>query len=207
MRIGIDLDNTIINYDTAFHSAARALDLTPETVAPNKRAVKEYLHTQHPEGDIAWQRLQGYVYGRGIGAATLYDGVIDCLTLCRAQGWDVVIVSHKTVLGHFDPTECNLRDAARGWLAAQGFFTEPAWKMAEDSVYFETTRAEKVSRIASLHCDYFIDDLIEVFEEPHFPTSTQKILFAAEASAAHGSLTAYPSWHAIRTRMAEQSAL
>lgn len=178
MRIGIDLDNTIINYDHAFYAAATSLSLVPKATEATKRAVKHYLHTHHPEGDVAWQKLQGYVYGRGIGAATIYAGVTDCLRLCRARGWHVVIVSHKTVHGHFDPTQCNLRDAAREWLSTQGFFSAPDWSMQMEDVYFEATRAEKVNRITALACDYFIDDLMEVFEEPHFPSATQQILFA-----------------------------
>jgi hypothetical protein len=198
MRIGIDLDNTIINYDQAFYAAAVTLAMIPAATEATKRAVKHHIHTQHPEGDVAWQKLQGYVYGRGIGAATIYDGVIDCLTLCRARGWQVVIVSHKTVLGHFDPTECNLRDAARAWLAGKGFFSADDWKMNEVDVYFETTRAEKVSRIAALGCDYFIDDLTEVFEEPHWAASTQQMLFAP--SGAHEKH--YKSWAEITQQLA-----
>jgi hypothetical protein len=204
MRIGIDLDNTIINYDRAFYAAAMLQHLVPPATPATKRAVKEYLHHHHPEGDVAWQRLQGYVYGRGISAATLYDGVIDCLKLFRQRGWDVVIVSHKTVHGHFDPTACNLRDAARAWLADQGFFSADAWKMNIDSVHFETTRAEKVTRIAALECNYFIDDLVEVFEEPHFPKNTTPVLFAPEHP--HPSpFTPFNSWQAIHTMLAQQS--
>lgn len=195
MRIGIDLDNTIINYDTAFHAAAVAQGLVPADTPANKRAVKAHLHTHHHEGDLAWQQLQGYVYGRGIGAATLYDGVIDFLQLCNHRGWNVVIVSHKTEFGHFDATRCNLRDAARAWLADKGFFTAPEWCIAEDALYFESTRHEKVARIAALACDAFIDDLVEVFEEPHFPTTTKPILFSKQG--AHG-LQYYPDWRAIR---------
>ncbi len=134
------------------------------------------------------------MYGRGIGAATLYPGVVDFLKLCKRQGWDVVIDSHKTEFGHFDATRCNLRAAARDWLAGQGFFTTPEWGIAENAVYFESTRAEKVARIAALSCDVFIDDLIEVFEEPHFPAATRPLLFRAEA--AH-SIAHYPDWAAM----------
>ena len=38
-----------------------------------------------------------------------------------------------------------------------------------DDVYFEDTLAAKVDRLASLDLDVFIDDLADVFEQPHFP--------------------------------------
>ena len=172
MRIGIDLDNTIINYDRAFYAAAVARGWVPETTAPTKQAVKATLADDH-----RWQHLQGYVYGQGIGAATVYEGVEDFLKSCAAQNTRPFIVSHKTEFGHFDETKTNLRDAARTWLIARGIVGSP-WGVAAEHVYFETTRAAKVARIAALGCDIFIDDLAEVFDEPGFPATTQPRLFA-----------------------------
>jgi hypothetical protein len=196
MRIGIDLDNTIINYDQAFHAAAVSLKLVPASLPATKRAVKTHIHMHHAKGDIAWQQLQGYVYGRGIEAATFYEGVPEFFSFCRMRGWDIVIVSHKTILGHFDPTACNLRDAARDWLRARDIFTGPA-AIPETALYFETTRAEKVMRIAHLHCDYFIDDLIEVFEEYGFPADTKPILFSEHSTDTNG-ISTFVRWSDIQ---------
>ena len=38
-----------------------------------------------PDGELAWQKLQGQVYGAGIRDAALIDGVDAFLRRCRAD--------------------------------------------------------------------------------------------------------------------------
>jgi len=71
---------------------------------------------------LKWQALQGYVYGKGIQGATPFAGVGDFLRCARSSGDAVVVVSHKTEFGHFDPDYVNLRQAAMQWMHEQGFF-------------------------------------------------------------------------------------
>ena len=174
VRIGIDFDNTLISYDAVFHAAATRLGLIGEGIAPRKQAVRDAIRLA-PDGELAWQRLQGQVYGAGIRDATLIEGVDEFLRRCRALGCEVAIVSHKTEFGHHDPARINLRDAAMGWLTARGFFSQNGYGISK--VFFEGTRAEKLSRIAALGCDWFVDDLAEVFSDPAFPPGVRRILF------------------------------
>src|SRR5262245_8746765 len=102
MLIGIDFDNTLISYDAVFHAAARSAGLIGEGVAPRKQAVRDAIRLV-PDGELAWQTLQGQVYGARIGEAVLIDGVDAFLRRCRARGCEVAIVSHKTEFGHHDP--------------------------------------------------------------------------------------------------------
>ena len=81
VRIGIDFDNTIICYDKVFAAAARQRGLVPEGWTGLKTDVREYLRTQ-PGGELAWQGLQGWVYGKGIGGAEIYPGVRDFFVAC-----------------------------------------------------------------------------------------------------------------------------
>ncbi|MGA2940964.1 MAG: hypothetical protein ABSE50_02930 [Xanthobacteraceae bacterium] len=176
-RIGIDFDNTIISYQQAFLSAAKNSDLLPKSFVGTKQAVRDQIRLL-PDGEWEWMRLQGAVYGKGIGNATLIDGVADFLNRCRDIGSSVFIVSHKTEYGHFDTSGVNLRQAALGWMEQQGFFDRQRYGLAVESVYFETTRAEKLARIAVLNCTHFIDDLEEVLDDPGFPIGVRRILFA-----------------------------
>jgi hypothetical protein len=189
-RIGIDFDNTIISYHEAFLAAARSNDLLPKGFGGTKQAVRDQIRLL-PDGEREWMRLQGVVYGKGIGSATLIDGVADFLVRCRGAGASVFIVSHKTEYGHFDTSGINLRQAALGWMEQQGFFDEQAYGLAIDDVYFESTRAEKLARIASLNCTHFIDDLEEVLGDAGFPPAVRRILFA------DGSLPAKPLPYSI----------
>ena len=176
VRIGIDFDNTIICYDKVFAAAARQRGLVPEGWMGLKTEVRDFLRSR-AGGELAWQGLQGYVYGKGIGGAEIYPGVREFLASCRKAGASVFIVSHKTRFGHQDPDRVDLREAARGWLKGEGLIDAADAALAADNVYFEDTLAAKVERLASLELDIFIDDLVDVFEQPHFPKATRSILF------------------------------
>jgi hypothetical protein len=175
-RIGIDFDNTIISYQQAFLDAARQRGLLPENFTGTKQAVRDRIRLS-PDGEREWMRLQGFVYGKGVGNAVLIDGVAEFLRRCHKHGDMVSIVSHKTEFGHFDTSGVNLRQAALDWMKTQGFFRDDGYGLAVNNVYFEGTRAEKLGRIAALACTHFIDDLEEVLCDPEFPPQVKRILF------------------------------
>jgi hypothetical protein len=195
VRIGIDFDNTIICYDKVFAAAARQRGLVPDEWTGLKTDVREYLRPK-PGGERAWQGLQGWGYGKGIGSAEIFPGVMDFLDACRLNDVDVCIVSHKTQFGHQDPDRTDLRVAARDWLRATGLIGAENSALTVNDVYFEDTQAAKVERLASLDLDVFIDDLVDVFEQPHFPQGIKSILFASNARPGPYKLIA--SWAEIR---------
>lgn len=182
MRIGIDFDNTLIDYDRVFLAAARERGLVGVDFHGSKREVRDEIRLL-PDGELAWQRLQGHVYGAGIGGAVLFEGAGEFLRACRARGLDLFVVSHKTRYGHLDPTRVDLRQAALGWMKGQGFFAADGFGLDPRYVFFEETRAAKLARIAALACTHFIDDLEEVFADPDFPQGVRGILFASTAIA------------------------
>src|SRR5580692_11461011 len=119
LRIGIDFDNTIITYDDVFCAAAKAEGLIGADFAGSKQAVRDAIRLL-PDGELTWQRLQGQVYGKGITGAKMVAGVESFLRRAKAEGCAIVVVSHKTEYGHFDPDRVNLRSAALDWMAGQG---------------------------------------------------------------------------------------
>src|SRR5215472_3451309 len=137
LRIGIDFDNTIISYDDVFHAAAKREGLITANFSGNKQSVRDAVRLL-PDGELAWQRLQGHVYGRGIGEARLISGVESFLRRAQTQHCAVVIVSHKTEYGHFDTDRVNLRTAALDWMAGQGLL-DSNYGIAQRNVYFEST--------------------------------------------------------------------
>jgi len=195
LRIGIDFDNTIITYDGVFRAAADAGGLIAPGFSGNKQAVRDAIRLL-PDGELTWQRLQGQVYGKGIGAAAMVDGVETFLRRCRAEGCAVMVVSHKTEYGHFDPDRVNLRFAALNWMAAQGLLDGDRG-IARADVYFEGTRAEKLKRIATLSLTHFIDDLAEVLSDPDFPPQVERILFAGKAQSAAAPIVRCSTWRDI----------
>jgi hypothetical protein len=199
LRIGIDFDNTIITYDDVFRAAAEAGKLIAPGFSGNKQAVRDAIRLL-PDGELAWQRLQGQVYGKGIGGAAVVTGVTTFLRRCRAEGSTVVVVSHKTEYGHFDPDRVNLRKAALNWMAGQGLLGGDRGIALAD-VYFESTRAEKLARIAALALTHFIDDLEEVLSDPDFPPDVERILFADGVQPASPSYVRCSTWRDIERQV------
>src|SRR5262249_32890063 len=99
-RIGIDFDNTLIDYDQVFRAFARERGRVGPDFSGGKDELRRAVRAL-PEGEEAWQRLQGAVYGSGIGGAVMFEGVDTFLRRARAAGHEVLIVSHKTEYGHF----------------------------------------------------------------------------------------------------------
>ncbi|WP_158812814.1 hypothetical protein [Methylocapsa sp. S129] len=182
-RIGLDFDNTIICYDDVFLSAAKERGLLPADFHGGKQLVRDAIRLL-PHGEVAWQKLQGFVYGRGIGGAQAFEGLGSFLKRTQAEGDTLFVVSHKTEYGHFDPDRINLRVAALNWMKARGFFDASGYGVAVENVFFESTRDEKLRRIAATGCNVFIDDLEEVFADPNFPPGVERILFSDRPAVA-----------------------
>jgi len=199
LRIGIDFDNTIITYDEVFCERAKSRGLIDPGFTGRKQAVRDAIRLL-PDGELAWQRLQGQVYGKGIAEARMVAGVEAFLRRCRAEGCAVVVVSHKTEYGHYDPDRVNLRKAALDWMAAQGLL-DGNHGITLEGVYFESTRAEKLGRIAALCLTHFIDDLEEVLTDPGFPPHVKRILFAGEEQSLGTCYVSCSTWREIEEQI------
>jgi len=195
MRIGVDFDNTIADYDEAFVAAARGEGLLANGLAGGKTAVRAALRALDG-GEERWMRLQGQVYGALMPQARLIEGFLGFLERSRQAGVPVHIVSHKTEFGHFDAARISLRDAARRWMADQGVVGTRG--LPPESVVFEGTRREKIARIRSLGCTHFVDDLEEVFRDPDFPPPVARFLLSRGGGALPvGPFRACRSWDEI----------
>ena len=193
MRIGIDFDNTLVSYEQAFAQVGREEGLLPEGFRGGKEAVKASLLEQRPDGYL-WEKLQGLVYGRRIGAAELFNGVDEFFRRCRERrDVTVKVVSHKTILAHHDPGS-DLRHCALNWMHGRRFFEPTGFGLTMEDVFFEGTRDEKVRRIAALGCDVFVDDHPEVLGHTEMPKGCRKILFRSNAD---GPFDRAASWQDV----------
>jgi hypothetical protein len=195
-RIGIDFDNTLINYDKVFCSLARERGLVSPGFDGAKDSLRQAIRGL-PGGEEAWQRLQGAVYGNGISRAVMFEGADEFLRRARAEGHEILIVSHKTEYGHFDPAHVNLRDAALAWMQKRRFFCDDGFGVPIENVRFASTRSEKIKLIAHLALTHFIDDLPEVLDDPAFPGGVARILFTNGGSALCGHPDAFAHWRDI----------
>jgi len=206
IRLGLDFDNTIVLYDGVFRALAAESGLLPPGFTGGKRAVRDHVRSL-PDGEAAWTALQARVYGPGIARATASPGLIAFLARCRAAGVELSIVSHKTTHAAADPHGVNLRDAAQAWIAANRLIDPDHGGIAGDRIFFEDTRAAKIDRIRALGCTHFVDDLVEVFQEPDFPADVRAFLFApGDEAAPAGPWAIVRSWeevaHGVLDRLA-----
>jgi len=195
LKIGIDFDNTIVGYDEVMRRIALERGLI-DGGERSKRAVRDRIR-QLPGGEIEWQKLQALAYGPRMGEAVLLEGADEFIRRCRGAGMDVFIVSHKTVFANCDETRTDLRAAAMAWMTARRFFEPDGLGLRCGDVYFESTRAAKIARVEQIGCSHFIDDLVEVFLEPSFPSGVQKILLAPDAAMPAGGAAIVPGWRAL----------
>jgi len=194
MLIGVDFDNTIVYYDELFHRLACERGLIPRNLALGKDRIRDYLRAGGREDD--WTLLQGYVYGARVHEAPPFAGAVEFFRRCRQVGVPVRIISHKTREPYRGPAY-DLHQRARDWLAQQGFFERPIGLLPEH-VHFETTKQNKLARIAESNCTHFIDDLPELLDEPTFPSGVERILFDPHKQHAdHDRLTRMAAWRQI----------
>lgn len=176
--LGIDFDNTLVNYDDVIYRRALQEGLITPNMGRNKKNIRDKIR-KLPNGEFKWQKLQAFIYGQGIHDAMLFEGVKPFFDACRKSAISVVIISHKTEFASMDHDErINLRDAAIYWMKKNRFFDKEGLGISPDRVCFESTRQGKIERIKQFGCTHFIDDLAETFLEDAFPANVEKILYA-----------------------------
>ncbi len=173
MRIGLDFDNTIVNYDKIFHTVALEQGVIPPDLPANKTAVRDYLRSVDKED--RWTEMQGYVYGARMVEAEAYPGALHFIRRAKEAGHTLAIISHKTKHNYLGP-QYDLHLAARTWV--ERYLCEDHVPfIPENQIFFELTKDEKLARIGAFGCDVFIDDLPEILLAAHFPQRTQRVLF------------------------------
>lgn len=202
MIIGVDFDNTIIDYNDFFYLAGRSLGVLPEKPDFVKKTIREYLVQNDREDD--WIRIQGLVYGKYIQNASVMDGFLSFVKECNTKGWNIYIVSHKTR----QPKKgemLDLHDAALRWLEKNRIYGRAIHGPVK-GVYFNATRSDKITMINHLGCEIVIDDLKEVLEHPGLDSSILKILYSPhdDSNQKHTGYFTTTHWNQINSLITEK---
>jgi hypothetical protein len=91
VRLGIDLDNTIIDYTRAFAEAVIAAGVADVAAAGGKTALRDALRAR-PGGEATWTRVQAFAYGPLIERAEPFPGVEAFFARARERGVSLTIV-------------------------------------------------------------------------------------------------------------------
>lgn len=173
MRIGIDFDNTLVNYDKIFKSIAQKMGLAD---TGNAKAMIKTHFLGIDNGISQWKELQALVYGEYIKDAYFLPDFIDFYNFARENHIDLFIISYKTEYGFTTTGKISLHKAANSWIESEiNFFPR-------ENIYFEPTMTKKILRIKSLNLNAHIDDLISVFKHRSFPSNIKRVLFSTQTN-------------------------
>ena len=161
MNLGLDFDNTLIDYDLIFYETALKLGLIDKGIKKSKISVRNFLLDINQEHKFTF--LQGEVYGKEIINAEKSKGMFESLLKLKNKGYRLYIVSHKTkhpIIG----AKYDLHEAAKKWLNKNKFFDQDGLNLNKSDVYFEVEKELKIKRIHSLKLTHFIDDLESILD-------------------------------------------
>ncbi len=176
--IGIDLDNTIVQYDNLIYQLALAKNFISHNTIVSKNVVRDTIRCI-PDGEYKWQALQAQIYGPLMTFATPMKGITKFLRQCVTSKIKVYIISHKTQYASSDK-QVDLRMAAINWLIQYHIIDNAETPITHSDVYFENSQTEKIERISSVGCTHYVDDLYDVLNHKAFPSIVDKIWLSQE---------------------------
>lgn len=179
----VDLDNTIIIYDTLFAEEYKnryGCDLPVAT----KTSVKDHVYRNNSPSvaDNIWQTLQAICYGKSILKAKVAEGFYEFAEVAQALGIKLIIVSHKTSKAYHSDFDVDLIEFSKNFLTQK--------RVPYSEIYFEESKSQKIARINKLSPDCIVDDLEEIIKDTD-KSIKLKLWYSSENRS--GTFT----WHTI----------
>jgi hypothetical protein len=145
-RVGIDFDNTIINYDKLFNQLAIEKGLIKSSIIISKNEIRNRVRNEK-NGEILWQKMQAEVYGSRIAEASMNPGVHEFFLECRRRNCKIFVISHKTRYAVQSKIKEDLREAALYWMERNSFFDPKILKFNISDIHFANSKIEKIKCI------------------------------------------------------------
>lgn len=194
MKIGIDFDNTIANYEQCFNFLTRKYFYSKKKeIIETKNSIKKKI-LNLKDGKYLWMKMQGQAYGKYIDKALVMNDFLKFLLITKNRKHTIVIVSHKTKFGHYDKKKILLRKSATRWMIKNKIINSNYSNINKGSIFYADTRENKINIINKLQCDYFIDDLFSVLNDKKFSQKTNKILFGKQKK---NKFLTFENWNEI----------
>jgi len=149
LRIGIDFDNTIVNYDGLFSKVAKKLKLNLDSYPSKKELIKKEIFKKK-NGLKIWQRLQGKVYGEFISNAKIFDGLKKFIIHCNLKNYEIFIISHKTRFGHYDEKKISLRKAALDFIDSNKIIRSDITGIKKKNIFFFKIKKKKILKLQNV---------------------------------------------------------
>lgn len=187
IKIGIDLDNTIINYNDSFKEYLKDQKIFLKKI--NKEKIK-FISNNNPKIKN-WTKAQEEIYGNYIKFAKLFIHFKEFEKFAIKKKIKLYIISHKTKYSQFSK-KYNLRTQSNRWLRKN--IVKDKYK-----IFYTNTINEKIKKITQTKLDYFIDDLVEIFKNKNFPKKIKKIYFSQKKNK---KILTFANWRKIKNYIA-----
>jgi len=173
IKIGLDLDNTIIDYKFALQKLLEnELSISFPLEKIKKEVVKSIIIGK--QGEKKWTEMQGLLYSEYLQFAKPFPFAIEAIEYLKNREYELYIISHKTkfpIIG----AKVDLIEQSRIWINNNLKSDGSQQLFGENQVYFKQTILEKKDEILKQKIKIFVDDLKEVLEL--LPPSIKKIWF------------------------------
>jgi hypothetical protein len=190
IKIGIDLDNTIINYQNSFKKYLNQKKIYLKNI--DKKKIKSVLTRNKI---ISWTEAQEEIYGNFITFAQPYKYFKEFEKFAIKQKIKLFIISHKTKYSQFSK-KYNLHSISNKWIE------ENILKKKYKIIYSKTLN-QKIKKIKEVKPKYFIDDLDEVLNNKDFPKKVNKIYFSKKRKY---NLKTFENWRKIKNYVQKNEA-
>lgn len=188
-HIGLDLDNTIVDYRNVYKTLAKKFDV-PTSGVINKNIIKNYIITEF--GEAQWTKLQGEIYGPLMELASLSVGfekfIINTL---NKKSTKISIISHRSQTPD-SGANYNLHEFAQDWIKKN--LSQSI--LSKVDIYFLETIERKIDKINTSKVNYFVDDLEKILTHPNLNKEIKKIFFTPEKNQAslNGKIVTIHNW-------------
>ena len=174
IKLGIDLDNTIICYDELIYDLAK--NKFPKINflrnSKSKKMIKNEIIKIY--GNEQWTKLQGIIYGKKILEARVFNGFRKGIQKLKDE-FEIFIISHKTNKAAIGKN-INLHAAAKKFLKKNNISFCKNELIDKNKILFAGTQNAKIRLIKNKKIDIFIDDLDVVLQS--LPEMVTKIHFS-----------------------------
>ena len=167
IKIGIDLDNTIIDYDKVFYKIALKEGLITKNIKSDRIKIRNFIKKKSL---VKWKILQSKIYSVYINEAEVKKGFLNFINSVYQKGFEFCIISHKTKYPYMGEKR-DLHLISKKWININ---INKKIDFKIKNIFFETSEKKKINKIIKQKCDYFIDDLPSILEA--IPKKTKKIL-------------------------------
>lgn len=182
IKIGIDLDNTIIDYQNSFKKYLKERKIYLKVI--NKNKIKQ-ICDNNPKIE-SWTKAQEEIYGKYISSAKPFKYFKKFEKFALSNNIKLYIVSHKTKYSQFSK-KYNLHYSSNNWLKKN--INKNKYK-----IFYVDSVVNKIKKIQKIKPNYFIDDLIKIFKCKQFPKKVKKIYFSKKN---YGKIKTIDNWKKI----------